>query len=96
MTYNGIFTTAFKKDLKAIGKKHPKEVEHIVHSIEAIILVNPFTADTKQLQCFEHYRYRIGKYRIVFDFIDANTIVFLAVDHRSSIYDKLRQRFNKC
>jgi mRNA interferase RelE/StbE len=96
MTYEGIFTTAFKKDLKAINKKHPKDVEAIVHSIEHTILVDPFTADTKQLECFGHYRHRVGKYRVVFDFTDTNAIVFLAVDQRSSIYNKLKRRFNKC
>ncbi|ETA66760.1 type II toxin-antitoxin system RelE/ParE family toxin [Methanolobus tindarius] len=96
MTFEGVFTTAFKKDLKDVNKKHPRDVKAIVNSIENVILVNPFNADTKQLQCFEHYRHRIGKYRIVFDFTDENTIVFLAVDLRASIYAKLRRRFNKC
>jgi mRNA interferase RelE/StbE len=96
MTFEGIFTAAFKKDLKAIKRKSSRDAEIIVHSIEHIILINPFSADTKQLQCFEHYRYRVGRYRIVFDFTESNEIVFLAVDRRSSIYNKLRQRFKKC
>jgi len=96
MKHVGIFTNAFKKDLKLIGKKHPKDVKLIIHSIEHIILVDPFTSDTKRLQCFDYYRYRVGKYRIVFDFDDAHNIVFYAVDYRSSIYDKLRRRFKKC
>ncbi|WP_394697777.1 type II toxin-antitoxin system RelE/ParE family toxin [uncultured Methanomethylovorans sp.] len=96
MSYKGIFTNAFKKDLNSIHKKNPKDLELIVHSIEQKLLLNPFSDDTKQLQCFEFYRYRVGKYRIVFELIDSDTIAFLAVDSRASIYTKLRHRFNKC
>ena len=96
MRYEGIFTNAFKKDLKAIGKKHPEDMKHIVHSIEHTILIEPFSGSIKRLQCFGYFRHRVGKYRIVFD-IDANdNVFFYAVDHRSSIYDKLWHRFKKC
>jgi len=37
MKHVGIFTNAFKKDLKLIGKKHPKDVKLIIHSIEHIV-----------------------------------------------------------
>ncbi|WP_394701223.1 type II toxin-antitoxin system RelE/ParE family toxin [uncultured Methanolobus sp.] len=95
MTFEAIFTAAFKKYLKTIKKKSFNDAEIIVHSIEHIILIDPFSADTKQLQC-GHYRHRVGRYRIVFDFTESNEIVFLAVDRRYSIYNKLRQRFKKC
>jgi mRNA interferase RelE/StbE len=96
MKFNSIFTNAFDKDLKAISKKHPKDIKTILESIDTILLNEPFSADTKQLECFKYYRYRIGKYRIVFDLRETNTIVFLAIDHRGSIYEKLRKRFNRC
>ena len=96
MNYEGLFTNAFKKDLKAIKKKHPDNLNKIVDSIENKILHTPFSEDVKQLTCFNYYRFRVGKYRIIFDFEDDNKLLFLAVDIRSSIYEKLRERFNKC
>lgn len=57
MSYKGVFTNAFKKDLKPIHKKNPKDLEQIIHSIEHKVLLNPFNDDTKQLQCFEFFRY---------------------------------------
>ncbi|WP_242492643.1 hypothetical protein [Methanolobus psychrotolerans] len=39
MRFNGIFTSAFDKDLKAISKKHPKDVRYIPESIDAILLM---------------------------------------------------------
>jgi len=86
MSYEGIFTSAFKKDLKNLGKKHPKDLGKIVISIETVILIDPFSSDIKQLECFEYYRSRVGKYRIVFDIENENRIIFLALDERSSIY----------
>jgi mRNA interferase RelE/StbE len=96
MSYELIFTKAFDKDLGAISKKSQKDLRNIVYSIENILLFNPFSTDTKQLECFRYYRYRVGKYRIVFDFNDENKIILLAVDDRSSIYGKLKKRFNRC
>jgi mRNA interferase RelE/StbE len=96
MSYEVIFTNAFDKDLEAISKKRPKDVKNILLAIENTFLANPFSTDTKQLECFKYYRYRVGKYRIVFDLEDENKIIFLAVDDRSSIYGKLKKRFNRC
>lgn len=57
MRCKGVFTNAFKKDMKTICKKHANDAKQIVHSIEDILfLVDPFNADTRQLQCFEYYR----------------------------------------
>ncbi|MBP1910650.1 type II toxin-antitoxin system RelE family toxin [Methanolobus bombayensis] len=71
-------------------------MKNIVHSIEHMILVEPFSGDTKRLQCFDYFRYRLGKYRVVFDVDVSGNVVFYAVDHRSSIYNKLRHRFKRC
>lgn len=40
MSYMGIFTNAFKKDLKVIHKKNPKDLEQITHFIEYKILLD--------------------------------------------------------
>lgn len=40
MSYKGIFTNAFKKDLKVIHKKSPKDLEQITHFIEYKILLD--------------------------------------------------------
>ncbi|RQD85679.1 type II toxin-antitoxin system RelE/ParE family toxin [Methanosalsum natronophilum] len=96
MNYQGLFTNAFKKDLKSIQRKHQLDLKKIIDAIEDIILVDPYSADLKQLACFNYYRYRVGDYRIVFDIENETDIIFLAVDMRFTIYNKLRNRMNKC
>ncbi len=96
MKFKGVFTKGFDKDLKIIRKKNPGDLDYILSAIENILLDDPLSSGTKKLQCFEYYRHRIGKYRIIFDLHEPDTLVFLAIDRRSLIYDKLKKRFNKC
>lgn len=95
MNYEPMFPKAFLNDLKAIKKKHPSEFNKIFDAVEHVIPDDPHSGDMKKLNCFNSFRYRVGKYRIVFD-IDGTKIYYLAVDKRSSIYETLRKRVGRC
>ncbi len=50
--------------------------------------------DTKKLAGFRNlYRLRVGKYRVIYEVQEAAVIVYVvAVGHRSTIYQKLKQQ----
>ncbi|HLF53851.1 MAG TPA: type II toxin-antitoxin system RelE/ParE family toxin [Candidatus Nanoarchaeia archaeon] len=48
---------------------------------------NPFSKDIKRLKGSDHFRLRVGDYRVIFS-IEGNLIIILKVGHRKHIYDR--------
>ena len=72
-------------------QKLPNEIQEKGVLLENIFCSNPYHPElkTKKLQgkLRLFYSFRITRdYRIIFEFIDNKTIIFLAVKHRKDIY----------
>lgn len=72
-------------------QKLPREIQEKAVLLEDIFCANPFHPELKtkklqgKLQLF--YSFRITRdYRIIFEFLDPGTILFLATKHRKDIY----------
>ena len=70
-----------------------KEFDKLDNFVKKIILKkidelreDPFSKDIKKLVGRDEYRFRVGNYRIVFEFLD-NMIFIKKVGHRNHIYD---------
>jgi mRNA interferase RelE/StbE len=84
LPYRAAFTRSFLRELK----KLPDDVKS--HVLEAIndILANPFSGVKLRGELEGYWRWRVGKYRIIY-LIDRESqiVVFLDVGSRKAIYE---------
>ncbi len=81
--YKIVFKKSVAKDLRSIPKP---DVKRILKKIDALT-DEPRGADCKKLSAQERYRVRVGVYRIVYEIVDRQLIVYVVkVAHRSKIY----------
>ncbi|MDD5731344.1 MAG: type II toxin-antitoxin system YoeB family toxin [Patescibacteria group bacterium] len=84
-------TIQYHKKFVKEFQKLPKEIQEKAVLLENIFCANPYHPELKtkklqgKLQLF--YSFRITRdYRIIFEFIDPATTLFLAAKHRKDIY----------
>jgi len=79
-----IYTTSFKKHYSHLN---PSIRDIVFEKIELLARENEFL-DIKKLEPKHEWirRLRIGKYRIIFEYINTTTIKLLKVDSRDSVY----------
>jgi len=88
-----MITIKFDKRFLKEFKKLSSEIQQKLIYLEDVFKVNPFEKNlqTKRLQgkLKNFYSFRITReYRVIFQFISFNEVVFLAVKHRKDIYKK--------
>ena len=82
--YNLSFKKSVKKDLKKLGEK---ESIRILEAIKTKLLPNPRVG--KQLKGFdgELWSFRVGDYRVLYNFSDNDLIVLvIRISHRREVY----------
>jgi mRNA interferase RelE/StbE len=82
-----LFDESFEKSIKKLDNKQLKK--KIINLIEVIEKAERLAeiSNVKKMQGFQkYYRIRIGEYRLGFEMIDAETILFILVSHRKDIY----------
>lgn len=76
-----------KRDAEKALKKLPQHVEGRIRKVLVGLAKNPRPVQCKRLHSSEHYRIRIGDYRIVYLIDDRIRNVFVTdVGHRGEIY----------
>lgn len=81
--YKLSFKRSVAKDLRSLPKK---DVQRIIRRIE-LLSEDPRGDGCMKLSSQERYRVRVGKYRILYEIIDAELIITVVkVAHRSSVY----------
>ena len=83
MPFGLVLTRAARKDLDRLPKGVLERADPVIALAE-----NPRPFGSEKLQGFENlYRIRVGKYRIIYEFDKAASIVTIAkVAHRKSVY----------
>ncbi len=81
--YKIFFKKSVWKDFKAIPDK---DLNKILQSIESLG-ENPHQPGSKKLSGQERYRFRVGRYRIIYSIQDEElTIWVVKVGHRKNVY----------
>lgn len=91
VTYQILIDKQAQKFLKTL---HEPEKSRIISKIYALTTDKLFLLDIKKLQGYEnHYRIRIGEYRVVFVAIsDQKILIVTIIEHRKIIYSLLRRK----
>lgn len=88
MKYSVDFKPSAVKDLKKlpinIQKRIAEKLKFYLEQHEPLDYAVPLIGGGK----VGDYRFRIGDYRIVFDFVDNQHILILMVEHRREVYRK--------
>jgi len=83
--YNVVIPDRASKDLEKIDKKTQKIILLKIKEYSS----NPFRYSIRLTDTrIGDYRFRIGKYRIIFD-IDGENLVVLRIGHRKNIYKNI-------
>ncbi len=70
------------KDLKKLDNKFAQKILHNLSNLE----IYPKTKNIKKLKShYPPFRYRIGKYRVLFD-VDNDEIIVVNIKHRKDSY----------
>ena len=82
-----LFDDSFEKSIKKLNDKKLKsrllDVIELFEKAESLSKI----PSLKKMQGFQHfYRVRLGDYRVGFELLEDNTVVFLVVAHRKEIY----------
>ena len=81
--YSLLFKKSVSKDLRSIPKQ---DVRRILKKIEALA-DNPRPQGSEKLTAREHYRIRIGTYRVLYEIQDAVLIIVVVrIGKRSDVY----------
>jgi len=89
LTYKILFDKKVVKDLKKISQK---DRERIVGFIEKNLSHDPYIGKKLAGDLSDFYRYRLGKYRIVYTIEEDEILVeVVRVGHRKEIYEKLKR-----
>ncbi len=81
--YKIYFKESVEKDLRQIPQK---EIKKILRRIESLI-INPRTQGCEKLTGQERYRFRQGRYRILYSIQDDElTIWVVKISHRKDVY----------
>ncbi|MEM2970266.1 MAG: type II toxin-antitoxin system RelE/ParE family toxin [Candidatus Bathyarchaeia archaeon] len=84
MRYEAALSKNFLKELKRL----PKEVRRRILKAVDEIIANPFLGVKLRGELEGYWRWRVGKYRIVYMLAETqNLVVFLDVGHREIIYE---------
>ncbi|MDI6806960.1 MAG: type II toxin-antitoxin system RelE/ParE family toxin [Candidatus Aenigmarchaeota archaeon] len=76
-----------EKSLKEFQKLPKKLKDRIIEKLKILEKGFPYTLDIKKLRGFEnHYRLRVGKFRVLFYFEGANMIVY-RIGKRGKVYE---------
>ncbi len=86
MIYKLKYNKNVKKDIKNFSNKEKLKIRNGVRKI----LENPYprNINTIKLKTANYFRYRIGRYRILYN-IENDTVKILKVGHRKEIYQNL-------
>ena len=87
--YELSFEPAAEKSLLKLEAALQKRILSACHSLQT----NPKPRGSIKLQGeFDHWRIRVGDYRVVYTVIESEVVVVvLTVDHRRQVYKKLRR-----
>lgn len=82
-----LFDESFEKSLKKLKDKKLKlNTIQLITEFENTEKINQLPNIKKMAGYDRYYRLRIGNYRIGFELIEPNTILFILVAHRKDIY----------
>lgn len=82
-----LFDESFEKSLKKLKDKKLKlNIIQLITEFENTEKINKLPNIKKMVGYDRYYRLRIGNYRIGFELIEPNTILFILVAHRKDIY----------
>lgn len=88
-------TRSAQKTIEALLKQSPKQANLIADSIQAL-LKNPAPNNARKLTGYPCYRYRVGGYRIVYEYDDdATTIYITVIATRDQVYQITQRRYKK-
>ncbi len=86
MAYKINYKSSVAKDLKRIDKS---EVKRILDGIEKNLKKDPYSAKALSGDFKGLYRYRLGKYRVIFTII-GDEVLILKIGHRKGVYRKVK------
>lgn len=83
-----LFDRSFSKNLDKLKNNLVKvKLLKLIEQCEKATTLQSITGLKKLKGFSNHYRFRIGDYRIGIELIDTNTILFVIVAHRREIYN---------
>jgi len=82
LVYEILYKSSVKKDLKNINKEDAKR---ILDEIECTLSQNPWKGVPLSGKYKGLYKYRIGKYRVIY-VVEGTQILVLKIAHRKQVY----------
>lgn len=85
VTYQLLITPSAHRQLR----KLPEQAQRQIEAKLLLLCADPFAPglDVKKLQGEEHLRLRVGRYRVIYEMLNAVlTVKVIAVGHRKNVY----------